>query len=490
MKSCIRLPALLLACLLLCSLLPAPARAEEGDFAASLRAAGFPESYVAPLCTLHDAHPAWVFAPAPASVSWDDALTLEYALGVSLVPDSSPTAYKSMQMGAYNYAASRWVELDSGGWVAASRAIIAYYMDPRNSLSEEAVFQFLSQSYDPAVQTREGLASLLAGSFLADASFDTDLNPDNGIGTWTDGLLSAAEATGISPYVLATMLLQEQGRSGGSESVSGKNAKYPGYYNAFNVGAYKAPGFTAVERGLWYASGANAGAGTYGRPWTSPALSLQGGAEYYRARYFDAGQTTLYLKRFNVQGDQPCTRQYMTNVAGALSEGKLLSQAYAGALRDAALQFSIPVFAGLPETACPLPGTATPPAEPAPETVPAPAEPPVEPTPAAPEAPAEPAEPAEPPAGPAPEQPAGPAEFPPEAAPSPENPPTETSSPVSGDVDGDGTPRINDLIRLRNHLLGTATLEGAAFTAADMDGDGVLRINDLIRIRNLLLGTL
>ena len=48
---------------------------------------------------------------------------------------------------------------------------------------------------------------------------------------------------------------------------------------------------------------------------------------------------------------------------------------------------------------------------------------------------------------------------------------------------------INDIIKLRNHLLGTATLSGAFATAADVSGDGKIMINDIILIRNHLLGT-
>ena len=82
---------------------------------------------------------------------------------------------------------------------------------------------------------------------------------------------------------------------------------------------------------------------------------------------------------------------------------------------------------------------------------------------------------------------------PPAETPVPTAPPAETPPPPpaqqKGDADAAGTVGINDLIRTRNHILGTAALSGEALTAADVDADGTVGINDLIRIRNHILGT-
>ncbi len=50
--------------------------------------------------------------------------------------------------------------------MAASKDIVAYYMDPRNFLNDTYVFQFLHHAYDSNAQTREGLTSLITGTFL------------------------------------------------------------------------------------------------------------------------------------------------------------------------------------------------------------------------------------------------------------------------------------------------------------------------------------
>ena len=58
-----------------------------------------------------------------------------------------------------------------------------------------------------------------------------------------------------------------------------------------------------------------------------------------------------------------------------------------------------------------------------------------------------------------------------------------------GDVNGDGNLRMSDMIKVRNHILGTGTLEGINLTAADCNHDGDIRMSDMIKIRNEILGT-
>ena len=165
--------------------------------------------------------------------------------------------------------------------------------------------------------------------------------------SYADIIMEAAEQSKVSPYVLAAMIIQEQGTKGSSGSISGAT----GYYNFFNVGAYAANGMTAVERGLWYA----AQSGSYNRPWNTPEKAIVGGALFYAQNYLVAWQNTLYLKRFNVQGSNMFKHQYMTNTAGAAEEGKSLGKAYNDTMRAGVLVFNIPVYNGMPETACPMP---------------------------------------------------------------------------------------------------------------------------------------
>ncbi len=168
--------------------------------------------------------------------------------------------------------------------------------------------------------------------------------------SYVDIIMKAAAASGVNPYVLCAMIIQEQGQ-GTSGSISGNTAGYKGYYNFFNVGAYQAGNMSAVTRGLWYASQS----GSYGRPWNSIEKSIVGGSMYYGENYVKQGQDTFYLKKFNVQGSNLYKHQYMTNIEGAAGEGAKLARAYTDEMKNETLVFKIPVYKNMPETACAKP---------------------------------------------------------------------------------------------------------------------------------------
>ena len=84
----------------------------------------------------------------------------------NLVARSSISSWKSTEDGAYDWATGTWPGFDGSSWVAASRDIISYYMDPRNFLNETYIYQFMNQSYDPSIHTREGLVTMVEGTFL------------------------------------------------------------------------------------------------------------------------------------------------------------------------------------------------------------------------------------------------------------------------------------------------------------------------------------
>ena len=58
---------------------------------------------------------------------------------------------------------------------------------------------------------------------------------------------------------------------------------------------------------------------------------------------------------------------------------------------------------------------------------------------------------------------------------------------VTGDVNGDGTISITDLVQINSHLLKKAELSGAAAIAADVNADGIISITDLVLVNNHLL---
>lgn len=433
----------------------------DSSFESYLNSQGFPESYKTSLRTLHTEHPTWVFQAQKTGLNWNDVMAAEGAVGTNLVSKASISSWKSTEYGAYDWNTGTWTGFDGSSWVAASKDIVAYYMDPRNFLNDTYVFQFLHHAYDSNTQTRAGLTSLITGTFLEktpeettaatqslqgtsgsgssvvvnggentetsgslqqgesygpgmssgtssgnsagsssggsgstgnqgvslegpgstvsstvsqrkmyttalpeveygpgmDASAITDDNtgasntsPVPTGQTYVDIIMKAASQTGVNPYVLGAMILQEQG-TGKSGSISGKTSGYEGYYNFFNIGAFASGSMSAITRGLWYASQS----GSYGRPWNSIEKSIVGGATYYSENFLKNGQDTFYLKKFNVQGSNPYKHQYMTNVEGAAGEGAKLARAYTDEMKKQALVFKIPVFNNMPETACAKP---------------------------------------------------------------------------------------------------------------------------------------
>jgi len=165
-------------------------------------------------------------------------------------------------------------------------------------------------------------------------------------------IMDAANSSGVNPYVLTAMLIQEQGRAGGSGLISGKNPKYPGFYNYFNAQAFQDGDKTPTERGLWWASLVDA---TYGKPWNTPEKAIIGGAKYYGDNYLKSGQDTFYLKKFNVTEKGRYEHQYMTNVQAAAEEGRKLGEAYTEDLKQKKHIFRIPVYQDMPESAAAQP---------------------------------------------------------------------------------------------------------------------------------------
>ncbi|MFR2965784.1 MAG: hypothetical protein ACLTK0_05020 [Anaerovoracaceae bacterium] len=133
-------------------------------------------------------------------------------VGRNLIHQSYPDSWKSQEYGAYDPNTGKYVIFDSGGYVSASKSIIEYYMDPRNFLDESGVFQFMSHSYDSSTQTKSGLQKLVAGTFL-DSSF-----PEKGYSTYSDIIMEAGKQSKANPYVLASMIILEQGSDGRAEA--------------------------------------------------------------------------------------------------------------------------------------------------------------------------------------------------------------------------------------------------------------------------------
>ena len=316
---------------------------------------GFPESYQAQLIALHKQYPNWVFVANQTGESWATAIASEVNRptypGMSLIHPESISSWKKCSEGYYDYETSTYATYD-GSWNAASDELVAYYLDPRNFLNSTDIFQFLDQRYD-SYQTIDAVRRIVAGTFLAATSV-TDA--DGTVFNYPTVLCQIGKAIGISPLYLAAVIRQEIGYAD-NPSINGRSAKYPGYYNYYNIYAYTTANESANDHGLWYASGAGRNQTSYNRPWNTRIKALWGGAQYMAENYVLAGQNTLYFKKYNSSCDagNHFVHQYMTNVRGAHSEGQLLARGYDATLRQLSLVFDIPIYSGLPAAPCPCP---------------------------------------------------------------------------------------------------------------------------------------
>ncbi len=323
---------------------------EDADFEAYLNSQGFPESYKDGLRALHAKYPKWVFVADHLDYTWEYALNGQSVLGRNLISSSSISSWKSLENGAYDWVNGKWIGFDSDSWVCASKEIIAYYMDPRNFLDEESIFQFQLQSYNASIHNVDGLRTLVSGSFLATGSI---INDETNVATsYVDMIILAAQKSGVSPYLLASSIIFEMGSNGSSNSISGTLKGYEGYYNYYNWGAYAANGLTAIQNGLAYAKETDAATL---RPWNTRYKALIGGAMKFGNDYINQGQDTAYYKKFDYVGS-PFSHQYMTNIMGAYLEGTESAEGYSQSIRKSTgLVFKIPVFKEMPETAAVCP---------------------------------------------------------------------------------------------------------------------------------------
>lgn len=316
----------------------------DPEFEDELISQGFPESYLPALRELHNMYPEWIFEAYHTGLTWQEVIAGESVNGSNLVPDysSTPSSWKSTQEGAFDWEANKWVVFSGNYSVQASGKIISYYMDPRNFLTEEGIFQFEKLTYDEDCHTVAGVEGILSGTFMSNCKL-----PGSSI-RYSQACVSIGKKLGISPYFLAGRLRQEQGVKGDSDLISGLRSGYEGYYNYFNIGA-SGTGDSVVVNGLTRAVEEN---------WDSAYDALTGGAEIISDSYILSGQDTLYLQKFDVESDywDLYWHQYMQTISAPSSEAKSVYKAYkTNGVLDSSLVFKIPVYEDMPYAACKAP---------------------------------------------------------------------------------------------------------------------------------------
>lgn len=315
----------------------------DADFEKYLNEQGFPESYKPALRTLHEKYPNWVFKADLSTYTWEQVIKEQNVIGRSLIAKDSISSYKSTIGAAYNWTTGNWTGYDGAGWVQASSELIAYCLDPRNFLDETYIFQFESLSYQSLLQNEEGVKALIKNTFMDNATIDNDENKQI---TYSSALMEAAKKSGVSPYHLASSIVQEIGSKTPSQIISGTYPGYEGLYNYYNWGAYVSGGRSAIENGLIYAK-TPANPEKYLRPWNTRYKSIVGGAIKLGEDYINRGQNTGYYKKFNPLN--PGVHQYMTHVLAAKLEGARVSNAYTQEMKSTmSFVFTIPVYKDMP----------------------------------------------------------------------------------------------------------------------------------------------
>ncbi len=307
---------------------------EEREYANSLKAKGFPDTYIPYLMYIQRNRPNWVFEVDNANLTWDRVI-------------SSESGKNYTQSTLENYRTND-ILMEAGGWYTASDALNAFFLDPRNFLIESHLFMFEKITYDETNHTPEVLRALAGSSYLSN---DYYINI----------FMNAANTYQVSPVHLLSRIIQEGGSKEDYTPITGTSTyyygSYPlyGYYNYYNIGAYgDSVTSNPVIRGLAYACGPACGFGTsYGRPWTSREAALLGGANFIASNYVYSGQFTIYFQKFNTSSKSTSlfAGQYMTNVHAPSTEGLNTYNSYKnnGILNNRYV-FTIPVYLNMPDS--------------------------------------------------------------------------------------------------------------------------------------------
>ncbi len=306
----------------------------------------FPATYRVYIQNLLNVHPNWTFVPMNTGLEWSDVVANEMVDARNLVDINHPLTWKSTAPKDYNMATGEWVIKNGETWVQASESIVKFYLDPRNFINENSIFQFEQLTYNSACHNEAGVEKILNNTFMSHKVLED--GSGGGI-TYAQAFMQIGQQLKVSPYFLASRIRQEQGVNGTSWLISGTYPGFEGYYNYFNISA-TGIGEQVIISGLTEAK--NAG-------WTTRYAALYGGAQKTAENYILKGQDTFYLQKFDVDGSYNGLywHQYMQNLLAADNESKNIRNSYTamGALNNNFV-FKIPVYNNMPSALCPLPG--------------------------------------------------------------------------------------------------------------------------------------
>ncbi len=301
----------------------------------------FPESYREALKNIHALHPSWHFEAVLTDLDWSAVQEKENVLGKSFINDGIISHYSTMA-GSYDWETDTYYVQEGKNWYQAAPAMVAFYMDPRNFLNENDLFQFEKLAFSSSSQTLENIEKMLQGTFMEGKMI---LDESGAEISYAKAFLDAGEKYNVSAFHLITRCIQEVGWNGNA-CTSGSYFGYEGFYNFFNIGAYN-----GAEDGMKYAKT---------NVWNTPYKAITAGAGIIGKNYIAVGQNTPYFQKYNVVNHGAvASHQYMTNIAAAQSEGSIQRSKYVQlGFLDAELTFRIPVYKNMPEALCTKPAPA------------------------------------------------------------------------------------------------------------------------------------
>lgn len=295
---------------------------------------GFPSSYWGGLCHLREKYPNWQFVALQTNLDWSYSVQRESACGKSYVQTSNESFMDRSCNNRYGWDSS---------WKNASQQALAYYMDPRNFLSDRFIFQFEYLKYSDLIKPYYPSS---VKAIIDSATFYTyHANLGNDLGVIIDNVGSTLD---VSPTFLASRILQELGTSTSLYNLySGVYPGYEGYYNFYNYGVSDECATTngATYCGLDYAKD---------HDWYGLENALAGGANFISSSYINAGQYTTYLQKFNLvptNMSSQFTHQFQTNIAAPSNESASTYKSYSDlGILSQSYVFYIPVFTNMNAT--------------------------------------------------------------------------------------------------------------------------------------------
>ena len=188
-------------------------------------------------------------------VDWNEALTIQYQ-GHGANPKN--LFYVSDTRKGLWYCPICEEKLYDSAIPCASIDAIAYMLDPRNSLAEDSIFQFLN-----IIDTTDSITVEQVSKFVVNTFLDTD--------ECKNAIVKAANDYDLNAAFLVAKMIIEQGDDGSSmtRGQGDLSGNYKGFYNFFNYNATGSGSANIIT---------NAVSTAEKEGWNSPAASIYGGA--------------------------------------------------------------------------------------------------------------------------------------------------------------------------------------------------------------------